>query len=299
MPYSLVSAATLGFDLVRLPAGRSVADGPAGRPRCRRRPPRRRRRRPPRPRPGPRASAACSPSAPARPASWPPPSRTCAAPPTEPRGRPRRRPRRPARARHHRRRPDARAAAPGRRPRARAPGARLPAPTTSGPRPPTCSPTPRSGYWAAGVLPPLVRRELTGPFDRVLDRGAVSAAAGATSAAGCAELLDAVRDLDDAGRAAWRAAVDEGRADHRPWATAMHEASWAAHVSGRTRDARRRPAARRPGVPRRRLRPPRRRRRRLERARRLRAGHGHGRPARRGLARRPPGALARGVTGGR
>lgn len=26
MPYSLVSAATLGFDLVRLPAGRAVAD---------------------------------------------------------------------------------------------------------------------------------------------------------------------------------------------------------------------------------------------------------------------------------
>jgi hypothetical protein len=53
--------------------------------------------------------------------------------------------------------------------------------------------------------------------------------------AGLAELLDAVRTLDASGRAAWRAAVDEGRADHRPWATAMHEASWAGHVSGRTR----------------------------------------------------------------
>jgi hypothetical protein len=29
--------------------------------------------------------------------------------------------------------------------------------------------------------------------------------------------------------------VDEGRGDHRGWAAAMHEASWAAHVSGRTR----------------------------------------------------------------
>jgi hypothetical protein len=29
--------------------------------------------------------------------------------------------------------------------------------------------------------------------------------------------------------------VDEARADRRPWATAMHEASWAGHVSGRTR----------------------------------------------------------------
>jgi hypothetical protein len=95
------------------------------------------------------------------------------------------------------------------------------------------------GHWAAGVLPPLVRRELTGPFDRVLDRGlgtppAVGADLGAAGD-DVAELLDAVRALDESGRAAWRAAVDEGRADHRPWATAMHEASWAAHVSGRTR----------------------------------------------------------------
>ncbi|TFV87964.1 hypothetical protein [Blastococcus sp. CT_GayMR16] len=88
------------------------------------------------------------------------------------------------------------------------------------------------GHWAAGVLPPLVRRELTGPFDRALDRGAV---AGPPVDDALTELLDAVRALDAPGRAAWRAAVDEGRADHRPWATAMHEASWAGHVSGRTR----------------------------------------------------------------
>jgi len=95
------------------------------------------------------------------------------------------------------------------------------------------------GHWAAGVLPPLVRRELTGPFDRVLDRGAVTLLpVGADlGAAGddVAGVLDAVRGLDASGRADWRAAVDEGRADHRPWAAAMHEASWAAHVSGRTR----------------------------------------------------------------
>jgi hypothetical protein len=88
------------------------------------------------------------------------------------------------------------------------------------------------GHWAAGVLPPLVRRELTGPFDAVLDRGLVSEP---PVEAALAELLDAVRGLDALGRDAWRAAVDEGRADHRPWATAMHEASWAGHVSGRTR----------------------------------------------------------------
>jgi hypothetical protein len=88
------------------------------------------------------------------------------------------------------------------------------------------------GYWAAGVLPPLVRRELTGPFDSALDRGVIATPA---VDAAVTEILDAVRDLDAPGRAAWRAAVDEGRADHRPWATAMHEASWAGHVSGRTR----------------------------------------------------------------
>lgn len=88
------------------------------------------------------------------------------------------------------------------------------------------------GHWAAGVLPPLVRRELTGPFDQALDRGLVSAPPVDPA---LTELLDHVRGLDAPGRAAWRAAVDEGRADHRPWATAMHEASWAGHVSGRTR----------------------------------------------------------------
>jgi len=95
------------------------------------------------------------------------------------------------------------------------------------------------GHWAAGVLPPLVRRELTGPFDRVLDGGALLPPAVGIDlgpAAGELEgLLDALRGLDETGRTAWRRAVDEGRAEHRPWATAMHEASWAAHVSGRTR----------------------------------------------------------------
>jgi hypothetical protein len=95
------------------------------------------------------------------------------------------------------------------------------------------------GYWAAGVLPPLVRRELSGPYDRAVERGALAAPVVGDDlgpAAGeLAGLLDAIRGLDEAGRAAWRTAVDEGRAGHRPWAAAMHEASWAAHVSGRTR----------------------------------------------------------------
>jgi hypothetical protein len=95
------------------------------------------------------------------------------------------------------------------------------------------------GFWAAGVLPALVRRELTGPFDRAVERGVLptpSVGEDLGPAAGeLAGLLDAIRRLGEPGRAAWRTAVDEGRAEHRPWATAMHEASWAAHVSGRTR----------------------------------------------------------------
>ena len=95
------------------------------------------------------------------------------------------------------------------------------------------------GYWAAGVLPPLVRRELTGAYDRAVERGLVAdpVVGGELGPAGegLTTFLDGVRTLDDAGRAAWRAAVDEERAERRPWAAAMHEASWGAHVSGRTR----------------------------------------------------------------
>jgi hypothetical protein len=95
------------------------------------------------------------------------------------------------------------------------------------------------GHWAAEVLPPLVRRELTAPFARAVAGGLVAPPAIGTDLGPASDdlvaLLASVRRLDDAGRAAWRAAVDEGRAEHRPWASAMHEASWAAHVSDRTR----------------------------------------------------------------
>ena len=93
------------------------------------------------------------------------------------------------------------------------------------------------GFWAAVVLPPLVHRELTLPFLRVLSvppEGSLVAALG-PAARRLEELLTSVSRLDESGRGAWRAAVEEGRGAHRPWATAMHEACWAAHVSGRTR----------------------------------------------------------------
>jgi hypothetical protein len=93
------------------------------------------------------------------------------------------------------------------------------------------------GYWGAQTLPPLVRHDLTAPYERAIALGAGTAAAPDLGPATdeLHALLEAVRGLDEAGRGRWRIAVDEGRAEHRPWATAMHEAAWAAHVSGRTR----------------------------------------------------------------
>jgi hypothetical protein len=92
------------------------------------------------------------------------------------------------------------------------------------------------GWWAAGVLPPLVRRELTEPLERAGEPPADPASVDlGPASADLLGLLADLRGLGDDGRAAWRVAVDAGRAAHRPWATAMHEASWAAHVSGRTR----------------------------------------------------------------
>jgi hypothetical protein len=93
------------------------------------------------------------------------------------------------------------------------------------------------GAWAAEVLPPLVRRELELPFATVVPdaptRGADADLGPATPE--LRTVLAVVAALDARGRDRWRAAVDEGRAEQRPWAAAMHEASWAAHVSGRTR----------------------------------------------------------------
>jgi hypothetical protein len=91
------------------------------------------------------------------------------------------------------------------------------------------------GSWAADVLPPLVLRELTAPFTRAAATLRQQAPDLGPASPALAGLLDALRDLDADGRAAWRTAVDEGRGDHRSWAGAMHEAAWAAHVSGRTR----------------------------------------------------------------
>jgi hypothetical protein len=90
------------------------------------------------------------------------------------------------------------------------------------------------GFWAADVLPPLVHRELTAAYHRAAVAWGGLPDLGTTTAE-LAELLSSIAVLDGAGRGRWRAATDDGRAEHRPWASAMHDACWAAHVSGRTR----------------------------------------------------------------
>ncbi|RBY88580.1 hypothetical protein [Blastococcus sp. TF02A-26] len=93
------------------------------------------------------------------------------------------------------------------------------------------------GSFASDVLPPLVRRQLTGPLALATATGLVPTVQPdlGPAAVEVHAFLSAIGDQDDATRARWRRAVDEGRLERRPWATAMHEASWAAHVSGRLR----------------------------------------------------------------
>jgi hypothetical protein len=95
------------------------------------------------------------------------------------------------------------------------------------------------GYWAAGVLPRSVEEQLTGPFESVQPTLPVSGEAIEVDLGPAAPrlqvLLRSLRSLDGAGRARWRTAVDLTRGARRDWAAAMHDACWAAHLSGRTR----------------------------------------------------------------
>lgn len=89
--------------------------------------------------------------------------------------------------------------------------------------------------YAAAVLPRTVRRELSAAFTAATELAPPPEHDLGPAAPALRALVAGVRDLDAPGRARWRAAVDAVRTRRRPWAEAMHEASWAAHVSGRTR----------------------------------------------------------------
>jgi hypothetical protein len=92
-----------------------------------------------------------------------------------------------------------------------------------------------TGWWAAEALADPVRQELTGPHATVAAWEPLPRPELGPAAPALAELLGALRALDEAGRRRWRLAVDATRVQRRPWAAAMHGAAWAAHVSGRTR----------------------------------------------------------------
>lgn len=86
--------------------------------------------------------------------------------------------------------------------------------------------------WAAAALPDRDRRALSAAVDRAGPPGPPDLG---PSADGLHALVGRLRSADDADRARWRAAVDEVREGRRSWAAAMHGAAWAAHLSGRTR----------------------------------------------------------------
>jgi len=103
-------------------------------------------------------------------------------------------------------------------------------------------------FWAADALPPVVVRDLLAPWYAAAQATEAARAADplasstphadldlGPSSAAVRALLHTVAGLDGMGRDRWRIAVDEVREQRRSWAAAMHEASWAAHVSGRTR----------------------------------------------------------------
>jgi hypothetical protein len=92
-----------------------------------------------------------------------------------------------------------------------------------------------TGWWAAGGLDPAVRRELTDACTTATAFFPAPQHDFGPMGAGLEELLGAVRTTGEPGRRRWRIAVDAVRAQRRPWAAAMHGAAWAAHVSGRTR----------------------------------------------------------------
>jgi len=86
--------------------------------------------------------------------------------------------------------------------------------------------------WAAAALPDRDRRAFSAAVDRAGPPGTPDLG---PSAVGLHALVTRLRTCDDADRVRWRAAVEEVREGRRSWAAAMHGASWAAHVSGRTR----------------------------------------------------------------
>ncbi len=89
--------------------------------------------------------------------------------------------------------------------------------------------------YCSELLDDGTRRALAAPF--LAARRAGAAAVVATPGGALGTVLADVATWSGDDRASWRTAVDLTRTLTPEWSTAMHEASWAAHLSDRTRSA--------------------------------------------------------------
>ncbi|GAB2694060.1 hypothetical protein [Thalassiella azotivora] len=90
--------------------------------------------------------------------------------------------------------------------------------------------------YCAEVLPASQRRELVHPYLSAVGRDDDPDVADALGPE-VADVLTRFATPSASARDAWRAAADEQRTRTEEWAPAMHQASWAAHLSGRVRTA--------------------------------------------------------------
>lgn len=88
--------------------------------------------------------------------------------------------------------------------------------------------------YGSEFLDPGLAAGLTGPFTRVHEPAETIPAEVPVATL---RLLHELARLDDAGRDRLRVAVEERRPETSTWAAAMHEATWAAHLTGRVRTA--------------------------------------------------------------
>ncbi|SCX44010.1 hypothetical protein SAMN03159343_1338 [Klenkia marina] len=86
--------------------------------------------------------------------------------------------------------------------------------------------------WAAAAVADRDRRAATALVEKA---GPVPPPDLGPATGALLELADGMAASDEVRRGRWRVAVDEVREARRSWAAAMHGAAWAAHVSGRTR----------------------------------------------------------------
>lgn len=92
------------------------------------------------------------------------------------------------------------------------------------------------GAYLTGRLAPVVTDALAAPYRAAL-RALPQVPAGTALPDGVRAVLARLATLDDADRAALEVAADAARGGEGQWSVAVHDASWAVHLTGRTRTA--------------------------------------------------------------